>query len=68
MDFLFKYISKHYCPHDICSEEVAYSWTRAHCDYYNDPEERHIFPDPCRVCWDSFITEVLSDIVKEEEE
>ena len=55
-NILFKYISSRYCPHDILSKDYVYAWTNDKCEYLNKQ-----YKDPCRVCWDCFITEILRD-------
>ena len=56
-DILYDYIIRTRCPHDICSGPEAESWNREMCDKFNDPEMRHIYPRPCKACWDAFIRE-----------
>jgi hypothetical protein len=54
-NILFKYISSHFCPHDIVSKDYVYDWTNDKCKHYQE------FKNACEVCWDCFITEILRD-------
>lgn len=57
MEELYHYVTRRYCPHDIVQRDFALDFTKDVCDYLNKA-----YDDPCAVCWDKFITEVLRDM------
>lgn len=56
---ILDYISKTYCPHDIYIKDpiAAWAFTKEHCNYLTDTYKEKA----CQICWDKFITEVLSE-------